>query len=155
MGKCYNFVFESAAATGGANNNKRQFITNWSSVLPNNKSFNVRFTYMSETGVLPDANIMCLKSNLGQNTTFTNATPSNSFDTINFMGFLKIQPLAGTVNAYYYADYTTNAPTYLKQRPSGNILEIELHEGTSNVNFTGPIPSDYIITFNFEEVDEY
>jgi hypothetical protein len=153
MGKCYNFVFESAAATLGANNNKKQFVTNWSSVLPENKSFKVRFSYMSETGILPDALVMCLKCNLGGNNTYTNATPSNAFDTINFMGFLKIQPLAGTTNAYYYADITTNAPVYLKQRPSNSFLEVELHEGTSTVNYNTPVPSDYILTLHFEEED--
>jgi hypothetical protein len=69
------------------------------------------------------------------------------------MGFLKIQPLAGATNAYYYADITTNAPIYLRERPSSSLLEIELHEGTSTVNYTTPVPSDYILTLSFEECD--
>ena len=151
--KVYNFVFESAAASGGAANNRRQFITNWSSVLPKDKSFYVRFSYMSETGVLPNALVMCLKCNLGQTNVYTQATPSNAFSNLNFMGFLKIQPLAGATNAYYYADITTNAPIYLRERPSISHLEIEIHEGTSTVNYTTPVPSDYILTLSFEECD--
>lgn len=153
MGKCYNFSFDSAFFTGGGNNNKRTYATNWTSVLPENKAFKVSFSYMSETAVLPDAIVMCIKTNLGQSNSFANVSPSTSLDTINFLGFLKIQPLAGTTNAYYYADFTTNPPIYLKQRPSSSLLEVEIHEGLTNTNYTTPVPSDYVITLHFEEVD--
>jgi len=155
MGKCYNFSFDSAFFLGGGNNNKRTFATNWSSVLPENKSFKVSFSYMSETGVLPDAVVMCLKLNLGQSNSFSNVSPSLSLDTSNFLGFLKIQPLAGATNAYYYADFTTNPPIYLKQRPSSQSLEVEIHDGLTSTNYTTPIPSDYILTLHFEESDDY
>ena len=155
MGKCYNFSFDSAFFYGGGNNNKRTFTTNWAAVLPEQKAFKVSFSYMSETAVLPDAIIMCIKTNLGQSNSFTNVSPSTSLDTTNFLGFLKIQPLAGATNAYYYADFKTNPPIYLKQRPNNTLLEVEIHEGLTNVNYTSPVPSDYIITLHFEEVDEY
>lgn len=154
MGKSYNISFDSAFFTGGGNNNKRTYATNWSSVLPENKSFKVSFTYMSETGVLPDAIVMCIRANLGQSNSFANISPSTSLDTNNFLGFLKIQTLAGTTNAYYYADLTTNAPIYLKSRPTSSLLEIELHEGLTTTNYTTPVPSDYVITFHFVEVDD-
>lgn len=154
MGKCYNFSFDSAFFYGGGNNNKRTFVTNWASVLPEKKAFKVSFAFMSETGVLPDAIIMCLKTNLGQSNSFSNVSPSTSFDTTNFLGFLKIQTLAGTTNAYYYSDFKTNPSIYLKERPTNTTLEVELHEGLSSVNYTTPVPSDYILTLHFEEVDE-
>ena len=152
MGKCYNVSFDSTFFYGGGNNNKRTYVTNWDAVLPANKSFKVRFTYMSETAVAPDAIVMCLRANLGQSNSFVNVSPSTSLNTNYFMGFLKIQPLAGTTNAYYYADFNTNAPIYLKQRPTNTILEVEIHEGLSAVNYTSPVPSDYVITFHFEEI---
>jgi hypothetical protein len=153
MGKCYNVSFDSAFFTGGGNNNKRTYATNWTSVLPANKAFKVSFSFMSETAVLPNAIVMCLDVNLGQSNSYATISPSLLLATNYFMGFLKIQPLAGTTNAYYYADHTTNAPIYLAQRPTATFLEIELHEGLSNVNYTTPVPSDYVITFHFEEYD--
>lgn len=153
MGKCYNVSFDSAFFTGGGNNNKRTYATNWSSILPNNKSFKVSFSFMSETGVLPDAIIACVKCNLGQTNSFTNISPSTSLDTTNFLGYLRISPIQGGTNAYYFAEQKTNPPIYLNSRPTNSTLEVEIHEGLTNTNYTTPIPPDYVITLHFEEVD--
>ena len=154
MGKCYTISFDSAFFTGGTTNNKRTYATNWASVLPEKKAFKVSFSYMSETGVLPDTIVMCIKLNLGQSKSFMNLSPSNSLDTTNFAGFLKIQPITGSITtAYYYSDFQTNPPIYLNERPTNSLLEVELHEGLSTINYTTPVPSDYILTLYFEEVD--
>jgi hypothetical protein len=151
MGKCYNFSFDSAFFFGGANNSRRTYTTNWASVLPEKKAFKVSFAYMSEVGVLPDAIVMCLRTNLGQSNSYSNISPSTSFDSTNLLGFLKIDPLA--VSSFYYADYKTNPPIYLNERPTNSILEVELHEGLSTVNYSTPVPSDYVLILHFEEVD--
>jgi hypothetical protein len=163
MGKCYNFVFDSNFNTGGATTSRRTYATNWLGVLPENKSFKVSFSFMSETDAssataIGFTHVPILRCNLGQSNTFANlASNATSFATTNTLGFLKFQLLpsgnvAGTADrCYLVADNTTNAPIYIKQRPSNSSLEVEIHNGLTNTNFTN-IP-DYVLTLHFEEED--
>jgi hypothetical protein len=164
MGKCYNFMFDSTFHTtaGGAGTNKtRKYATNWEGVLPENKSFKVRFTFMSRNdGVSPITlvTVPVLKCNLGQNDTNGNLSLSaTSFSTTNALGYLKLvaMPALGggaQEESYLLAEYNTNPPIYLKQRPSSSHIEVEIHNGLTNTNFTNDVPN-YVFTLHFEEVD--
>ena len=164
MGRCYNFMFDSTLFSGGSNNKKRHYTTNWQSVLPENKAFKVSFTFMSETdtaAAIPFTQLPVLRCNLGQSDTNANLTTNaTSFSTTNTLGFLKLVLLpsnnvATTVDeGYLLAEYTTNPPIYLKERPSNSQIEVEIHNGLTTTNYTTDIP-DYIFTLHFEEVDEY
>jgi hypothetical protein len=167
MGKCYNFMFDSTFHTtaGGAGTNKtRKYATNWQSVLPENKSFKVSFTFMSESdtaSVITFTHIPVLRCNLGQTDTNANLSLSaTSFNTTNALGFLKLVLLpsnnvaAAVDEGYLLAEHTTNPPIYLKQRPTSSHIEVEIHNGLTNTNYGDTIP-DYIFTLHFEEVDEY
>jgi hypothetical protein len=157
-------MFDSTLHTSGGNNSRRIYTSNWASILPNDKSFNVSFSFMSATdavlGVIPVLFIPILKCNLGQNTTFANLTSlSSAFTTTNALGFLKValvpsNNIASTDdNAYLVADITTNPSIYLKSRPTNSTLEVEIHNGLTNTNYVN-IP-DYVLTLHFEECDEY
>lgn len=162
MGRCYNIIFDSTLFSGGANNKRRIYATNWAGVLPENKAFKVKFTFMSETDTFAPillGTVPVLRCALGQTDTNANLTTNaTSFTTSNALGFLKIALLPSsnvastTDEGYLLAEYTTNAPIYLKTRPTSSSLEVEIHNGLSNVNYTTDIP-DYIFTLHFEEVD--
>ena len=165
MGKCYNFMFDSTfhtTAGGGGTNKTRKYATNWQSVLPENKAFKVSFTFMSETDLLsliPLVFVPVVRCNLGQSDTNANLSLSaTSFSTTNALGFLKLVLLpsnniaSSSDEGYLLAEHTTNPPIYLKQRPSSSHIEVEIHNGLTNTNYTTDIP-DYIFTLHFEEVD--
>ena len=162
MGKCYNFMFDSTFFAGGVNNKRRIYTTNWLGVLPENKSFKVTFTFISETDLLSNisfVSIPIVRCNLEQSNTFANLSlNATSFTTTNALGFLKLGPLpsnnvsTNTDEGFLFADYTTNAPIYLKSRPTNSNLEVEIHNGLTNTNYVTDIP-DYVITLHFEEED--
>jgi hypothetical protein len=165
MGKCYNFMFDSTLFSGGANNKKRHYTTNWQSILPENKAFKVSFAFISETdtvgAVIPFTQLPVVRCYLGQSDTNANLSlNATSFSTTNALGFLKLALLpssnaAATVDrGYLLAEHTTNPPIYLEQRPSNSQIEVEIHNGLTSTNYTDTIP-DYIFTLHFEEVDEY
>lgn len=163
MGKCYNFLFDSTLNSGGANNKRRLYATNWSSVLPEGKKFKVCFTFCSVTDVgsiVGFATVPVLRCNLGQSCTFANlSTNSAAFSTTNVLGFLKLVSLpsnnivAADDNGYLLAERTTNPYTYLETRPQNPLLEIEIHDGLTGVNYFSSIP-DYVCTLHFEECDD-
>ena len=153
MGKCYTLSFDSQYSYGGANNNRRTYVVDWS-FLPINGKFKVTFSYMSEAidTVDGDINVMCLMVNLGQSSNFW-SNNSTGLQSTQYVGNLKIALSSGAaLFGYYFADINSNPPIYLDQRPSQNILEIQLHDGLTGVNYTTPIPGDYILTLCFEEI---
>ena len=154
MGKSYTLSFDSTLYYGGGNNNKRTYIVDWS-FLPLNKQFKVNFTYMSvaTATVLDTASVMTLHVNLG--TTDNYYANSTGLVSTQMLGSLKIANSAGSTNGYYYADRHSNCPVYVKQRPAVNTIEVMLHTGLTLVNYTAPIPNDYILTLYFEECDDY
>ena len=162
MGKCYNFFFDSTLNSGGANNSRRLYATNWSSVLPSDKEFRVTFAFCSESDIaspIPFNTIPVIRTNLGQSSSFANLTTnSSSFSTLNALGFAKIALIASnnitaTVDEnYLLAEHTTNPPTYLKSRPQNSLLEVEIHIGLTGTNYID-VP-DYILILHFEECDD-
>jgi hypothetical protein len=163
MGKCYNFLFDSTLNSGGANNKRRHYATNWASVLPEGKKFKVSFTFCSESdsvvGSITFITVPVLRCNLGQSSTYANlSTNSPAFSTTNALGFLKLVPLpsnnvAATADeGYLLADRNTNSPIYLEARPQNPMLEIEIHDGLTETNYASTIP-DYICTLHFEEYE--
>lgn len=161
MGKCYNFFFDSTLNSGGANNSRRLYATNWASVLPDNKAFKVSFTFCTESdtaSVLAFITVPVIRTNLGQSSSFANLTTnSTAFSTLNALGFAKMALLpsnniVGTVDeGYLLAEHSTNPPTYLKRRPQNSILEVEIHVGLTGTNYID-VP-DYVFTLHFEEYD--
>lgn len=162
MGKCYNFMFDSLYNAGGTNNKRRIYTTNWTSILPENKSFKVSFSFVSETddlAIINFTNVPIVRCNLGQSNTYANlSSNATSFTTTNALGFLRLVPMpsnniASTVDdGYLLAEQKTNPPIYLLQRPSNSTLEIEIHDGLSNTNYVNSIP-EYVLTIHFEEVE--
>lgn len=156
MGKCYNLTFDSNFFYGGTGTSKRTYFIDWASILPD-KAFKVTFSYMSvaDGSVEGLFAVMTLSINLGATNNFTSS--SNTMSTI-FMGNLKIAPCSSTAtgqsNAYFFAEQNTNPPIYLNSRPTQNILEVHLHQGLSGNGFIYPVPEPYILTLNFEEVDD-
>ena len=154
MGKIYNVSFDSTLFYGGANNNRRTYVTNWQSILPD-KLFKVTFSFMSGTAVVPSPNTipMTIQMDLGQSCSYaaigTTAAPGG-FQSSFFLGNLFITGI--DTNEYYFAETKSNPPVYTR-RPSSNITEVRLHNGLTNTNFTTPVPSDYLLTLCFEELD--
>jgi hypothetical protein len=156
MGKCYNLSFDSTSYFGGLNNNKRTYFVDWG-FLPNNKAFKVRFSYMSvaATTILNTSSVMSLHINLGSSDNFWANATGSTISTQN-LGCLRVGTTAGGTNGYYYAELESNTPIYIKSKPCENNVEVELHSGLSVfLNYNTPIPTEYILTLNFEEVDDY
>jgi hypothetical protein len=148
MGKLYNVSFDSTLAYGGANNNKRTYVTNWASILPPDKAFKVTFSFSAAFVVIVNAEVMTLQMDLGQAYSF--AAGTSQTNSTRFIGYISH---SGTgVNGYYNASSTTNPPIYIDKRPSSNITEVAIHEGLSNINFTDPLPGNYVLTLCFEEL---
>lgn len=162
MGKCYNFMFDSTFYAGGATNKGRIYATNWAGVLPENKAFKVSFTFMSRNDTIAPivlGTVPIVRCNLGQSDTNANLSlTSTSFSTTNALGYLKLGLLSSnnapsTVDeGYFLAEYNTNPPIYLNQRPSSSTITVEIHNGLTNTNLTDTMP-DYVFTLHFEEVD--
>jgi hypothetical protein len=150
MGKIYNVSFDSTNVYGGANNNKRSYVTNWSSILPD-KAYKVTFSYMSATCAVPSPNthVMTLQMDLGQSCSFS--AGANAFASSAFLGSIPITSIGA--DEYYSATTTDNPPIYIRTRPQVNITEVRLHNGLGVTNFNTPVPSDYVLTLCFEEMD--
>ena len=148
MGRIYTFAFDSTLNAGGTSNNKRSYVTNWSSVLPENTAFKVTFSFMTaQSNIVNTPTIMTLQMDLGQSSAFQGS--GNSFSSTRFLGTILF---AGTsLNSYYYSEYTTNPPIYINARPQSAITEVCLHQGLTLVNYNTPVPSDYILMLSFEE----
>jgi len=155
-------MFDSTLNAGGTNNKKRTYTTNWTSILPENKSFKVSFAFVSETddlAVISFINVPIIRCSLGQSNTYANLTTNaTAFTTTNALGFLRLVPMPSnnvapvTDEGYLLAEMKSNPPIYLNQRPSNSTLEVEIHDGLSNINYVSSIP-DYVLTLHFEEVD--
>lgn len=150
MGKLYVVAFDSTSNYGGANNNKRTYITNWESILPPDKQFKVSFTYMSVVAaVVNTPTLMTLHIDLGQTTTFQ--ASGSPFASDRYLGCLLFGGTDNT-NEYYYATTETNPPIYIKSRPTNSFTEVALHQGLTQTNYNTPVPSDYVLTLCFEEL---
>ena len=151
MGKIYNVSFDSTNFEGGANNTRRVYVTNWASILPDDKAFKVTFSYMSATATVPSPNtiVMTLQVDLGQSCSF--AGGANAFRSTTFLGSIPITSIAA--DEYYSATTTTNPPVYIRTRPQNNLTTVHLHNGLTQTNFTTPQPGDYVLTLCFEEIE--
>jgi hypothetical protein len=155
MGKTYNVSFDSTQFQGGSNNNKRVYVTNWDSILPD-KAFKVSFSYMSATAVVPSPNtvVMSLFVDLGQTCSWsalgTTAAPGG-FQATTFLGSIPITSIAA--DEYYSCTTLQNPPVYLRGRPYNSLTTVHLHQGLLQTNFNTPVPSDYVLTLCFEELE--
>ena len=154
MGKCYTLSFDSNYFTGGTDNSSRTYNVDWS-FLPLNKRFKVTFAYMSCSlgTVTGSANVMALLLNLGQSSNFY-CTGTNGLQSSQYVGSLRIGRASAPDNhGYYFADVDSNPPIYLEQRPAQNVLEVQLNDGVSSIGYTTPVPTEYLLTLAFEEVE--
>jgi hypothetical protein len=91
MGKCYTISFDSHYYYGGAANNRRTYLVNWDSILPKDKRFKVKFSYMSDADVLNIGTVstMSLLLNLGQSNNFW-SNNTTGIQSTQYMGSLRI-----------------------------------------------------------------
>jgi len=148
MGKCYTLSFDSTLYYGGANNNKRTYYVDWT-FLPENTRFKVTFSYMSVAGGVDGLQYVCsVLANLGTTSNFY----ANSIGNVptQYLGSLKCATQTTSAsNGYFYADQTSNVPVWIEQRPTQNVLEIQIHQGLNGVNFASPVPPNYVLTLCF------
>lgn len=151
MGRIYTFAFDSTNYIGGNNNNKRQYVTNWNSVLPERTAFKVTFSYMSVVAAIVNTpTLMTLHMDLGQTSVYQGS--STPFGFTPFIGNILVGGTDGA-NEYYYATSTTNPPIYINSRPQYGLTEVRLHQGLTVTNYNTPIPADYVLMVSFEECD--
>ena len=154
MGKCYTLSFDSNYFTGGIDNSSRTYNVDWS-FLPLNKRVKVTFSYMSCSAgtIIGAVNVMALHLNLGQTSNFY-CTGTNGLQSSQYVGTLRMAvSSAPSSHGYYFADVTSNPPIYLEQRPAQNVLAVQLNDGVTTTGFATPVPTEYLLTLAFEEVD--
>lgn len=148
MGKVYNISFDSTLSYSGANNNKRSYVTDWASFLPDNTPFRVTFSFSGADITMVNNEVMTLHMDIGQTCSYAAGTSQTS--STRYLGILIVN--GSGVAGNYYATHTTNPPVYIRKRPSSNVTEVELHQGLTSTNFNNPVPGNYVLTLAFEEL---
>ena len=152
MTKQINVILNSKSKTSGTTNEATYFI-NWKSILDPKKKYFLHWTYLGGSNTYTGTKLALVYLNFNSNT-FTNNT-----QTLQCIGFLKPIVLVGASNTVYLqAEDNTNLPVYLNSMPMNNNLVVSIYDNSGTLwkdNAATPVvPTDYILTLKFTEVDE-
>ena len=163
MGRIYKVVLSSSLSS--ASNYNTTYYYDWSQIP--DQPYKVSFTYTAVANTagaayLTDSFVAMVYADLGQGAynSIATAAGSNVSYKSNFLGVLEgksmATPLANGYYAWLSADLTTNAPTYIDNRPRNNSITVEIHQnnGSLNGDYIYPIPANYVLTLCLEGLGE-
>lgn len=127
------------------------------SILPENTSFKVTFSFISDTtNITSLTSIPLLGVFLGGTDAYRiNPSTQSTYTVVsNLMGILAPPVLSATT--YLRAETTSNTPIYLKTRPIHNVLTVGVftQQGAFWVDNVGATLTNYSLVLSFETVDE-
>jgi hypothetical protein len=149
MGKIYNIVLMSAIGNGPTVASET-FFYDWTQ-LPN-VPYRVSFTFYSGA-LAPNYNFgAVVYIDLGQpNNTIATSQNTNAIGyQSGFLGCLRFSNT--TLNSNYYADMTSNLPTYLNGRPRSNNMRVQVLQNNATNTEVAPFTGPYTLTLSFEEI---
>jgi hypothetical protein len=149
MGKIYNIVLMSAIGNGPTATSET-FFYDWTQ-LPN-VPYMVSFTFYS-IAMTPNLNFSAVVYiDLGQpsNTIASSQNTNAVAYPSHYLGCLRFASIAG--NTSYYADMTTNLPTYLNRRPGSNNFQVQVLQNNATNTEVTPFAGPYTLTLSFEEL---
>ena len=149
-GEIYNFVLFSDIGTGTSVANK-YFFVDWNR-LPDSR-YKLTFSFTSSTVVLSTTfEAMLYISELGcvNNTIVFDPSGSKAYNQ-GYIGILR----DSTNAAYIQANIIDNPPSYIRNRPCANQINVRIHQNlsTTGTDYT-PLPTRYTLILSLEQLDE-
>ena len=148
-GEIYNFILFSDIGTGTVAN--KYFFIDWNR-LPDSR-YKLTFSFVSSTLTIATSfEAMLYISELGcSNNTVVFAPSGSSAYNAGFIGIIR-----DNNNALYLSTgITDNPPSYLRNRPTSNQINVRIHQNLSTLgtDYT-PLPTRYTLILSFEQLDE-
>jgi hypothetical protein len=149
-GEIYNFVLFSDIGTGTSVAAK-SFFVDWNR-LPDSR-YKLSFSFTSST--LVDATgfeAVVYIPELGcVNNTICMSQTGNAAYTAGYIGILRDSSNA----AYLQSNITDNPPSFLRSRPTTNLINVKIKENisTTETDYT-PLPARYTLILSLEQLDE-
>ena len=148
-GEIYNFILFSDIGTGTVAN--KYFFVDWNR-LPDSR-YKLTFSFTSSTVALSTTfEAMLYISELGcSNNTVVFAPSGSSAYNAGFIGLLR----DSTNAAYIQANVIDNPPSFIRNRPTSNQINVRIHQNLSTLgtDYT-PLPTRYTLILSFEQLDE-
>ncbi len=148
-GEIYNFILFSDIGTGTVAN--KYFFVDWNR-LPDSR-YKLTFSFTSSTVALATTfEAMLYISELGCcNNTVVFAPSGTSAYNGGFIGLLR----DSTNAAYIQTNTIDNPPSFLRNRPTANQINIRIHQNLSTLgtDYT-PLPTRYTLILSLEQLDE-
>ena len=148
-GEIYNFILFSDIGTGTVAN--KYFFVDWNR-LPDSR-YKLTFSFTSSTVALSTTfEAMLYISELGcSNNTIVFAPSGSSAYNAGFIGLLR----DSTNAAYIQANIIDNPPSFIRNRPTSNQINVRIHQNLSTLgtDYT-PLPTRYTLILSFEQLDE-
>ena len=156
MGKIYTISIGSGTRVTGTTITRANYNINWDTILPENKSFKVGFSFISNTvNITSLTSIPLIAIDLGGSDTYRiNATQSTYTNSTNTVGLLAPHTLSATT--FLRGEAQANNKTYIKKRPVHNVFNVLIFTtaGTEWTDNVGGVMSSYVLVLSFEEMDE-
>ena len=156
MGKIYTVSIGSGTRITGTTTTKADYNINWETVLPDNKSFKVGFSFISNTvNITSLTSIPIIAVDLGgANTHRINAVQGTYTNSSNTVGILSPHTLSTTT--YLRGEAHSNNKSYIKSRPKHNVFNVLIFTttGTEWTDNVGATIGNYVLILSFEEMDD-
>ena len=148
MGKIYNIVLMSAIGNGPTVASET-FFYDWTQ-LPD-IPYRVSFTFHCITMTPNNTVGAVVYIDLGQS--YNTIASSQNSNAIGYHShYLELLRLADTSsNSAYFADTTTNLPTYLNGRPQNSNIQVQVLQNNATNTEVTPFVGPYTLTLSFEE----
>ncbi len=149
MGKIYNIVLMSTIGNGPTVASET-FFYDWTRIP--NVPYRVSFTFHCITMTPNMAIGAVVYIDLGQpyntiaSSQNTNAIAYHS----HYLGCLRFATTGP--NSAFFADTTTNLPTYLNARPTVNNIQVQVLQNNATNTEVTPFAGPYTLTLSFEEI---
>ena len=149
MGKIYNIVLMSAIGNGPTVASET-FFYDWTQ-LPD-IPYRVSFTFHCITMTPNNTVGAVVYIDLGQSyNTIASSQNSNAIGYhSHYLGCLRFANTSA--NTAYFADMTTNLPTYLNGRPQNSNIQVQVLQNNATNTEVTPFAGPYTLTLSFEEV---
>ena len=151
----YTISIGSGARVASSSVSDAMYNVDWS-ILPQNKSFKVGFTFLSTTvNITSFTSIPILQVFLGDADTYRISTVGTTYAIFsNTIGLLAPNTLSTTT--FLRGDANANNKIFLRTRPNNNVLNVLLFTPTGGTwvdNVGAPVPS-YVLVLTFETIDD-
>ena len=149
-GEIFNFILHSDIGTSTTVASE-SFFVNWK-ILPESR-YKLTFSFTSSTLTIAtafDAILYIPQLGCTNNITCMSSTGSTAYSA-GYIGFLRNY----SATTYLETNIMDNPPSYLRSRPSDNLITVHIHQNlsTTETAYT-PLPTRYTLILSFEQLDD-